>query len=69
MVGDDLLALPSHPTHITAAQLMPTERLNDQQPRRITDQLHLSRDTHSPIAVERGTNVLSGLEIKAQQIT
>ena len=69
MVRDDLVALAADPPQIAPAQLALSERLDDQQSRRVGERLHHARQRFRPLAIERGSDFLSSFEVKTQQVT
>jgi hypothetical protein len=68
MMRDDLVALARHPPEITPTQLPLSERLDDQQARRIRERLQRTNEPRGSISI-RATDRFGGLKIEAQQIT
>lgn len=68
MVRHNLVTLTGNPAKVTPAQLALSERLNDQQPRRIRERLQRAREPRCAIHIQGATNRLSGIKIEAQQL-
>ena len=68
MVRHNLVTLTGNPAQVTPAQLALSERLNDQQPRRIRERLQRARKPRRGIHIQGTTNRFGGIKIEAQQL-